>query len=163
MSLTGSVTTKSAFAPGTTFAGESVTLPRNYTRTKTWTNGTGAGAANVYFEDTRALADGANETLDLSGSLAGAFGTAVFARVKYLLIVNLGTTTLTVGNATNPVQLGFGATTSTFAIPAGGKFEIEAPTATGWTVTNSTADGLKIANAAGAATTYKIIIAGADA
>jgi hypothetical protein len=38
------------------------------------TSGTGAGQADLVFSDTRTLAASANESLDLAGSLVGAFG-----------------------------------------------------------------------------------------
>lgn len=127
-------------------------------------NGTGANQANQIWSDTRSLADGANETLDLNGSLTNAVGDSVtFTKVKLLAIKNKGTTTLSVGGAaSNGFISPFGASTDTVKVPGGGLLVLAAPDATGFAAAAGTADQLKIANAAGAACDYDIVIVGVN-
>ena len=129
---------------------------------KEFTNGTGTGQANLIFRDQRTLADGANESLDLAGVLTDPFGTVLtFAKVKIILIENLSTTqTLTVGGATSNQFINWvGTATDSIKIPPGGFFAISAPAA-GYAVTAGTGDLLKVANSAGAACTYNVVILG---
>jgi hypothetical protein len=128
-----------------------------------FTDGTGASQANRLFADTRTLADGADESLDLAGGLTDAFGTTItLAKLKALVIINPSATqTLTVGNAADPILL-FGTAAHTVNIPPGGKLMMDWP-GTGWTVTGGSADKLKIVNSAGAAVDYTIWLIGATA
>ena len=71
--------------------------------------GTGDNQLDILFHDMRTLAGGANESLDLAGSLTDVFGvTVAFAKIKVLLIRNLSTTqTLSIGGGANSLhQLG---------------------------------------------------------
>lgn len=125
-------------------------------------SGTGAGQVDLEFDDERSLADGANESLDLAGGLTDAFGNVLtFAKLKLLAIQNKSATqTLSVGGAasngfvtwvgdpTDIVKIGPGAMALLICNPAG------------VAVTPSTGDLLKIANSAGAACIYDIVIAG---
>src|SRR6185312_7528683 len=94
----------------------------NYEKNDVLSTGSGASQASEVFSDTRTLASGANETLDLNGSLTDALGASVaFTKVKILMIRNNGTTALTVGGAaTNGFISPFGTATDTIKVQPGG-------------------------------------------
>jgi len=126
--------------------------------------GTGNNQLDKLFHDVRTLADGANESLDLAGSLVDQFGTTItFVKIKAMLIRNLSATqTLTIGAGSNPFINWVGHPTDTIKIPPNGMFLLVAPLA-GFAVTAGTGDILKVANAAGAACDYQIALAGTSA
>lgn len=141
-----------------------------------WPDGTGENAADQVWRDTRELAAGTSELLDLASTvlLAGSiqlkdvFGNVMdFARVKALLVQNThATRVLTIGNGPATTWVGpFGALTHTISVEPGGIILLVAPLATGWPVGAGATDQLKIAVAAGGVgnTTYKIAIIGASA
>jgi hypothetical protein len=136
---------------------------------KNFASGTGAGQVDRLFTDERTLGDGANESLDLAGSLVDAFGAVItFAKIKFLAIKNKSATqTLTVGGAAATTWTGpFGASTHTLAIPPdaeGSAFIVLVANAAGIAVGAGTADLLKILNSAGATCAYDIIIVGTSA
>ena len=128
-------------------------------------SGTGSSQADLIFHDTRSLADGASEDLDLAGVLADAFGaTLTFAKVKALIIKNNSATqTLSVGGASaNQFVNWVGDATDIIKIAPSGFFALTGPLA-GYVVTAATGDKLKVANSAGAGATYDIIIIGTSA
>lgn len=128
-----------------------------------WLDGTGANQANNLWSDTRTLSSGSSENLDLAGSLANALGaTLTFTGIKGLLIAASAsnTTNLTVGNVTNGITGFLGAATHSILLHPGSMFLITSPAAAGYGVTASTADLIKIANAAGASASYDIAIWG---
>lgn len=134
------------------------------------TSGTGAGQADVMFSDTRTITASGNDDLDLAATLTNVFGaTVTFARVKALIVSAAAANSNNVlvgGDATNTfltwvesepdaVVLRPGATLALFAGVAD---------ATGYAVTASTGDLLRIRNAAGGTSvTYSIVIIGASA
>lgn len=132
----------------------------------TTTNGTGTDQADQLWHDTRTLAAGATDNLDLAGGVTNAFGTTMtFAKVKGVFIKNNSTTSgeyFTVGNATAPVQLWFGATTGTELLQHDA-CTLHVNNKSGWTVTAATGDTLKIVNSGTASNTYDIIIWGTSA
>ncbi|MEU4171017.1 hypothetical protein AB0F46_29570 [Streptomyces sp. NPDC026665] len=132
-------------------------------------SGTGAGKADKLFSDVRTLAASGTEDLDLAGVLLDAFGTAItFARIKGLVIAAAkenannvlvgaasGSPWATLLNSTGVITLRPGA----FLAVGTGLAD-----ATGYAVTATTADLLKIANSgAGTSVTYSIHIIGASA
>jgi len=127
--------------------------------------GTGYGKADIAFMDTRTLASNTSENLDLAGSLTDAFGTTItFVKVKAIEIENpeASTTNLTVGAAGSNTFVGpFADATDAIVLKPGDKFV--AISRTGWNVTATTGDILKIANASGAAASYNIKLIGASA
>lgn len=129
-------------------------------------SGTGSNQADRVFSDRRTLASGANEDLDLSGSLTDPIGgSAVFVKVKAILIKSLAanTTALTVKPAASNGFTGpFGAATHTLTIQPGGSLALFDPVS-GWAVTAGTADLINIANASGASANYEIVIIGTSA
>ena len=134
------------------------------------TDGAGVGAANVLFSDTRTLAASATEDLDLSGTaLQDVLGANVaLARIKGIYVAAAA------GN-TNNVVIGASAsaqwstllnTTGTITLRPGDKFlAVSGPAnTTGWPVTATTADLLKVANSSGGSSvSYDIVIIGANA
>ena len=134
-----------------------------------FTFGTGSGKVNQAFHDTRTLALGASEELDLAGSLTNSFGaTITFADIKFILIQNTSTTsgtTITVGNAVATQFTGpLGAAAHTVTIPENGFYAIGATNANVWTVGVGSSDKLKILNDdAALSATYKIMILGESA
>jgi hypothetical protein len=127
-----------------------------------YSNGTGSGQAQFEWSDRRTLASNTAESLDLVGALTDALG-ATFSptKIKALIIVSdaANTTALTIGNVTNGITAFLGVATNYIVLQAGGLFVIADPV--GFTLTASTADLLKVANAAGAAATYEIYVIGA--
>lgn len=129
--------------------------------------GTGNDQADMIFTDTRTLAASASEDLDLAGSLVGAFGnTLTFVKIKAILVIadSGNTNNVVVGGAASAQFVGpFGAANDTIAVQPGGVFMIAVPD-TGWTVTATSADLLKIANSGGTTgVTYKIVLIGTSA
>ncbi|MBN1174561.1 MAG: hypothetical protein JXA67_20500 [Micromonosporaceae bacterium] len=127
-------------------------------------SGTTADHADREFHDTRTLATGATEDLDLAGVLTDPLGnTLTFATIKGILVIadTANTTSLTFGNGSNPWIGPWGAT-GTEEVKPGGMYHNIAP-GTGWAVTPATGDVLKVANAAGASATYKIALIGTSA
>lgn len=131
-----------------------------------FTDGAGAGQANVIWQDTRTLSASATENLDMSGSLLNALGAAaVFARVKFILVKAASGNTNNV-NVTMPAANGvpgiFLAAGDGTAVRPGGAWLWVAPDATGAVVTASTGDLLTVTNSAGSTgVTYNITIIGA--
>jgi hypothetical protein len=146
------------------------TSPLNYRNRVSLTSGTGAGQADLVFSDTRTIAASGDDDLDLAGGLTDANGTTLtFARVKALIV------TAAAGN-TNNVLVG-GDATSTFLtwvvaeadaviLRPGASLALVAGVAdaTGYAVTATTGDLLRITNSAGSTSvTYDIVIIGASA
>jgi hypothetical protein len=130
--------------------------------------GTGASQADLIYSAERTIAASGSENLDLSGTtLLDPAGTALaFVKVKAILIraAAANTNNVVVGNhATAAFQGPFDALTDTISIPPGGFFMVTAPVS-GWAVTATTADLLKIANSSsGTSVTYDIVIIGTSA
>jgi hypothetical protein len=131
------------------------------------TSGTGAGAADMQWSDTRTLSASATEDLDLAGSLTGPLGTTLtFARIKAVLIMAADGNTNDV-QVTRPASNGaplFLAAGDGLAVKPGGLFLWVAPNAAGVAVTASTGDLLTLTNSAGSTgVTYSIVVLGASA
>jgi hypothetical protein len=128
-----------------------------------FTPGTGAGQMDTWYDGTRTLASNTNESLDLTGTaLLDPFGVAIaFGHINLIAIraSAANTTDLTVGNGTNPFVGPFGAGTHTLILKPGDLAMFVRPT-TGYVVTNSTADILKVVNATGAAASYDLLLGG---
>lgn len=127
-------------------------------------NGTGNGQADMIWSDTRTIAASSSENLDLAGVLVGAFGnTLTFAKIKAILVVaDAGNTNdVVVGAAGSNTFVGpFADATDAIKVKPGGVFLAVAPN-TGWTVTASTGDILKVANSgSGTGVTYSVILIG---
>lgn len=130
--------------------------------TQAWTSGTGANQMNQIWGDARTLAGGANEDLDLAGSLVDMFGaTMTFTAVKYFAIKNTGTVTITVKPAASNGMATMIPGTLGVKIAAGGTLQINNPTADGYAVTAGTGDKINVTNDDGSVTAaYTIIVGG---
>jgi hypothetical protein len=132
-------------------------------------DGDGVDEADQVWESlNRALADGAAETLDLSGSLENEQGeTVAFTKVKGILIHNkstVATSILSVGAAaSNQFVAPFGDASDLVKVRPGGLLFLWAPDATAYACAAGSTDNLKIANAAGGAAVYDIRIVGVKA
>lgn len=139
----------------------------NLSYSKTLTDGTANGKADLAWGKTATLAASANEDIDLAGSLTGALGgTTTFVEVVSITVTadEGNTNNVVVGGAAATQFVGpFGAATHTIAVQPGGSFTVNAPAA-GWGVTAGSTDFLRIANSgAGSSVTYKILIVGRSA
>jgi hypothetical protein len=134
-------------------------------------DGTGADQADKLWHDQRTVNAASNDDLDLTALVNSIFGTNVsisFAKVKAVLIVNASTT------AGQLLRVGGAGAGQAFATPFNGSatavVEVGADSCLmlvnkkdGWTVTPTTGDILRVANAGGSAVTYKIAIIGTSA
>lgn len=119
--------------------------------------------ADQLFHDVRTLADGANETLDLTASLTDAFGATVsFSNLKAIFIQNnsADANLLVGGAAANPLDLFAASANDILKIPRKGIFYMQYEHADGFIV--STSDQLKIEHdgSGSDALTYDIILVG---
>lgn len=127
-------------------------------------NGSGNYQASKIFESKgRSIAASSSENLDLYGSLTDPLGVTLnFATIKAIEVrADEGNTNdVVLGAGSNPFVGPLGGTTPTIAVKPGGRLLMVAPK-TGWAVTNSTADILKVANSSsGSAVVYDIKIIG---
>lgn len=137
----------------------------NYSKSFNITNGTGADQANMIFMDQRTISASGTDDLDLSGSLANAYGTTIaFTSIKGIIIYASTANTNDVvigGDASAAFVTWVGDATDTVVVKPGGMFALVNPAANGYTVTNSSADILQIANSgSGTSVTYDIILLG---
>ncbi|ARF62895.1 hypothetical protein B1H20_16995 [Streptomyces violaceoruber] len=170
MPLSGTMLAVAAFAEQVTAIDLGTSrAPQALSRSMSLASGTGAGKADRVFSDRRTLAASGTEDLDLAGVLVDAFGaTITFARVKGLIIAAAAgnTNNVVIGAAaSNPWATLLGAT-GTLIVRPGAFVAVGTGVAdaTGYAVTASTGDVVKIANSgAGSAVTYDIHIIGASA
>jgi|SRR5688572_13113839 len=146
----------------------SVPLLRTYT--SILADGVGGGQADRVFHDRRTLSASANEDLDLAGGLTDAFGAALtFVKIKGLLVAAAAANTNNVivgGAASNGFVTWVGGATHTLTVRPGAVLALFAGQAdtTGYAVTASTGDLLRVANSgAGSTVTYDIVIVGTSA
>jgi hypothetical protein len=148
------------------------TDPLSYAISQAFADGTGLNAFNRVFSDTRTLASGANERLNMY-SFGGApvtdpVGQALtLSRVALLVIKNKNTTAgnkLVIGNdATSAAWISpFTANTDTIAIEPGGCLILLAPSAAGYVVANTTNHLLKILNAGSGSVDYDVVVFGSQ-
>lgn len=139
-----------------------------YAFSRSLTNGTGAiNTADLIYAATGTITASNNTTVDLVGGSTDFFGTTItMARLKYLYVENTNDTTstgITVGNATNPINL-FSAPTATHTVGNGGIFLMGNSGATGIAMTGAASDTLKLLNADGAnSATYHLCAIGSSA
>lgn len=134
-------------------------IPVNAQPAITFTNGTGAGQAQVLYQATRTFS-GSSDTLNLGGGggLFDSYGTAVaLTSIKAIYINNTGTSSIAVGAGTNPITTWLNST-GTMTIPPGAFVTVATPDATGWVVTASTACNLNFTGTSGQA--YQVVVLG---
>ena len=137
-------------------------LKRNYTLT----DGAGLNAANRVFTDRRTISASSSENLDLAASLVDAFGaTITFARIKGIVVAASSANTNNVlvgGAASNGFVNWVSDSSDVLVVRPGGLFVLLAQHATGYAVTASTGDILKVANSSsGSPVSYDIALIGA--
>ncbi len=143
-------------------------VPLQKTYKTALTSGVAAGQADVTWHDTRTVNASSNDDLDLAGVLAGLLGgTVTLVKIKALIVhaTAANAQNFTFGAAAaNPWVALLGATgtvtmrpDSTFAHYVG-----EADAA-GYAVIAGTGDILRVANGAGVAISYDIIVIGTSA
>lgn len=137
-----------------------VNISINPTPSITFANGTGANSANQIYQATRSLSSGA-DSVDLNGALTDAYGTSVaLVRVKGLYLKNTSTTnSMTFGADGSAPWSTLLNSTGTVTLPPGAFMLVVTPDATGWAVTATTADILKVAGTG--TDSYQIAILGA--
>jgi hypothetical protein len=169
MSLTTTVTAGLTGTQVNTVGGLVGTLSATTTGTfsASLATGTGASQADLIYQSSRTLAASTAENLDLAGVLADSFGAVLtFVKVKaiYIKASSANTNNVVVGGHATAAFLGpFVDSTDKQTIPPGGCVLWAAPVS-GWTVTATTADLLKVENsAAGTSVAYDIAIVGTSA
>lgn len=134
---------------------------------KVFGNGATTGLANALWTDERTIGTSADDDIDFAGGVNDAFGTALtFTAIKAILIEADADNTVSLivgGDTTTNIANLFGADTDTLLLKPGASLCLLHPT-TGYTVTATTADKLRLTNSSGAATqTYKISVIGVKA
>jgi hypothetical protein len=140
----------------------------NYQPGYNFSDGTGLNEIKQIFSDSRTLAASTNEDLDLAGGLVNALGqTLTFTKIRGIIVraAAANTNNVVVGNATsNGFATWVGAAAHTLIVRPGGMLALFAPDATGYAVTASTGDLLRIANSgSGSSVTYDLILIGTTA
>ena len=147
----------------------------SFSYTKSLTSGTSASQADRFYAISSTLAGGATSNVDLAGSLVDVFGnTITFARIKVIYVELTADTTstgLSVGGHATAALANWITSTDSLANDApavkirnGGCFLLACTDATGYAVTATTADILKLTNLDGTNTaTYKLALVGASA
>lgn len=121
-------------------------IPVNWAPSSPFTDGAGALQANVLYQGSLALTAGVYN-FDLAGTLTDSFGSVVsLARVKSIGFANNSASNImTLGNHATAAWATWLGATSTKVVRPGSWFLDTCNDATGWTVTATTADILKIA------------------
>lgn len=170
MPLSGTLLAVSAFAEqSTTIDLGTSRAAQALSRSVSLGSGTGAGKADRVFSDRRTLAASATEDLDLAGSLVDAFGaTITFARIKGLVVAAAAgnSNNVVIGAASSTPWATLLGATHTLTLRPGAFVAVGTGVAdaTGYAVTASTGDLLKVANSGGSTSvTYDIHIIGASA
>ena len=128
---------------------------------QSFANGTAANQVNAVFTDERSISG--NDDLDLAGGLTDAHGnTLTFTSIKAIMIEanSANAANLIVGaEGSNPFGTLFNDNSDAIVVPPGGVFVLTNPAATGFAVTASTGDILRVAPASGTLS-YKIVLLG---
>jgi hypothetical protein len=169
LTVTGAVRLNATLTKTQDLITSGLQAPLSINEAISFATGTSTGLADLLFFDTRSLGASATEDLDLAGGLTDAFGaTLTFVKIKGIYVkaaaANNVANSLIVGNATAPFIGPFGAAgASEIYLPPGGFLFLVHPT-TGWTVTATTGDDLKMTNSAGTNTiSYDVVIWGTSA
>lgn len=136
-----------------------------YSKVVQFANGTDVNQANELWTDNRTLTASSAENIDLAGVLVSPLGTSLaFTTIKAIIIYAnaANTNQVLVGGAGSNTFINWVAdATDIIKLHPGGFICLTAPDATGYAVTASTGDLLKIANgSSGTSVNYDIIIIG---
>lgn len=153
----------------TTAFGSSTSNAGNFNYSTSLTNGTGAGKCSIFYADEFDIAASGTANIDLAAGVTDVFGNSVsFTKIRLIYIqvvtdtdlVKVGTSVLVGGHA-SAVTSFFGDASDKIRIRNGGCFQLSAIDATGYAVTATTADMIKIANEdSSAAVTVRIGVVG---
>lgn len=142
----------------------SARLDISYSKKHSISNGTADAQANMVWTDTRTIPASSSDDLDLYGGLTNAFGDTInFTAIKGIFLFASGgnVNNLQVGGDGSAVVNWVGNASDLIVVKPGGMFALYDPSAGGYGVTNSGADVLQIANAAGGTDViYDIIVIG---
>jgi hypothetical protein len=129
-----------------------------------WASGTAGNQLDRVFVDERSVAATAVDQLDfIGGGLTDVLGAAwAPARLKFLIVANLGPNDITVVRPSNGIPI-FLAVGDGEQIPTGGVLYKSWPSAAGVVVTTGTGDLLNVTNTTTGTTGYQIIAGGASA
>ena len=129
--------------------------------------GVAANQANQMWTDSRSIAGSGNDDIDFAGGITSAFGASItFTSIKAIIIkaAAANANNLIMGNeGTNPFATMFGDPADTLIIQPGGILALTAPGATGYAVTASTGDKLRLTNGGSGTINYDIIVIGETA
>lgn len=139
-----------------------------YGPTYVFADGTGADQIKQVFADTRTISASSNEDLDLAGGLTNALGQSItFTKIRAIAIKASPSNTNNVlvgGAASAQFASWVGDATDVVVVRPGGLLVLVAPDATGYAVTATSADLLRIANSAGSTSvSYDIVLLGTTA
>lgn len=136
----------------------------NKTVTRTFTDGTGSGKAQIAWADQRTITTASDETLDLK-AITTAFGAAAITKIKALRIeletATTGYTLKVKAGSSNGLSAFFSDPSDELVLTAGGGITLEAPV-DGYTV-DATHKTLLISNPSGGSVVYNIYIVGEGA
>lgn len=138
----------------------------SYLQKVQYTNGTGAGQADLLWSDTREIPASSNDDLDLVGSLSDAFGTTFSAaRIKALIVKAAvgNTNNVVIGDAASNVWSSLLGTDGTVVLRPGAFFGVTAgpADAVAYPCSAGSTDILRVANSgAGSTVEYDIIVVG---
>jgi hypothetical protein len=138
-------------------------MPAAYNKFFSILNGTGAGKANAIFMQTFTIApSGSPNSHDLNGVLTDVYGDVInFTKVKALLVAAAAANAdnvLVGGAASDAASAFFGDPSDILVVHPGGLILLIATD--GYIIIPSTADILKIADAAAAGVTYDLLVIG---
>lgn len=136
-----------------------------YGPTYVFSDGTGADQIKQVFADTRTLTASSTEDLDLAGGLTNALGQSItFTKIRAIAIKASSSNTNNVlvgGAASAQFATWVGNSSDIVVVRPGGLLVLVAPDATGYEVTATSADLLRIGNSAGSTSvSYDIVLLG---
>lgn len=141
--------------------------PLSYVPLFSFVNGSGANQITQMFTDSRTLASGASENLDLSGVLVNVFNqTLLFTNIRLLSMRSPSTNVNTIRfgpGSSNGWTTAFGDASDRLVLRPGGCIILVAPDPNGYAVTAGTGDILTVTNTndiAAEAQNYEIILMG---
>lgn len=147
-----SLTTRIGVIASRTFTNRDVTAGPMADDSNSWVlqaalaYGTGVDEANTVFHTIENLATGASVLFDMSGTLTDAFGTTItLSKVKLVAVVHQGIVgTLTVGGGSNAMTSFWATAGDCLTVQPDGGIMLFAPDATGYAVTASTAENIRV-------------------
>ncbi len=166
MNIVGNINLSIGIDETLSFDGQNAAPHLGLNPTQAFANGTAANQCDLKWSHTSTLAAGSNDTYTLSALTDGLGRSVAFARVRAILIVPQSTVDgddLAVGGAATHEWLAItGSAGQTYLVKSKG-FDLKvAMNTTGFPVTASTSDQLKIHNSGANPITYTITLVGAS-